>query len=218
MSTTYPCCWVTIFSFSHMENEKIALTNIPAREDIPRLLNARQLFGAGVEVGVQSGNYSETLLREWQGSKLYLVDLWRPLPSSSDPANVPISEHRDNFLKTFDVVAPFDSRAVIIREDSVSAARLFQDSSLDFVYLDAGHSYLEVVADINAWSAKVRPGGLLMGHDYMDGDVSVVINSNEVISTFRIEVQRAVDEWASQHRKEIYVTHEKMFRSWIVEM
>jgi hypothetical protein len=201
-----------------MENEGLSLTAIPAREDIPRLLNARQLFGAGVEVGVQTGDYSQTLLREWRGSKLYLVDLWRPLPNSSDPANVPIAQHRDNFLKIFDVVAPFDSRAVIIREDSLSAARLFQDSSLDFVYLDAGHSHAEVEADINAWSAKVRPGGLLMGHDYMDGEVSVVNGANEVISTFRIEVQRAVNEWASRHRKEIYVTHERMFRSWIVEM
>jgi hypothetical protein len=49
---------------------------------------------------------------------------------------------------------------------SVRAARLFADDSLDMVFLDADHSHAAVRADLEAWWPKVRPGGLLAGHDY----------------------------------------------------
>jgi hypothetical protein len=41
------------------------------------------------------------------------------------------------------------------------------DGELDFVYLDADHTYEAVKADIAAWWPKVRVGGTLGGHDYI---------------------------------------------------
>jgi predicted O-methyltransferase YrrM len=40
------------------------------------------------------------------------------------------------------------------------------DSSLDFVYIDAGHDYNNVKCDLAAWAPKVRPGGIIVGDDY----------------------------------------------------
>lgn len=50
--------------------------------------------------------------------------------------------------------------------DSLRAARLFADASLDWVHLDARHDYDSVKADVGAWLPKVRPGGWLSGDDY----------------------------------------------------
>ncbi len=50
--------------------------------------------------------------------------------------------------------------------DSVSAAQLFADESLQWVHLDARHDYDSVVADIAAWLPKVCNGGWLSGDDY----------------------------------------------------
>ena len=41
--------------------------------------------------------------------------------------------------------------------------------SLDFVYVDANHSYQGALEDMLAWFPKIRPGGLFAGHDYLDG-------------------------------------------------
>lgn len=49
---------------------------------------------------------------------------------------------------------------------SEAAAPQVEDEWADFVFIDAGHSYLAAKADIAAWRPKVRPGGFLMGHDY----------------------------------------------------
>ncbi|CAK0856203.1 unnamed protein product [Prorocentrum cordatum] len=40
------------------------------------------------------------------------------------------------------------------------------ERSLDLVFLDARHDYEAVAADVVAWRPKVRPGGILSGHDF----------------------------------------------------
>lgn len=51
---------------------------------------------------------------------------------------------------------------------SVKAAARFANSSVDFVWIDADHSYDGVRKDIFAWLPKIKPGGLIAGHDYYD--------------------------------------------------
>jgi hypothetical protein len=53
-----------------------------------------------------------------------------------------------------------------MRMYSLDAAALFEDNSLDFVYLDGAHYYAAIAADIAAWWPKLRSGGLLSGDDY----------------------------------------------------
>lgn len=54
----------------------------------------------------------------------------------------------------------------LLISDSVKAARLFADASVDWVHLDARHDYASVQTDIRAWLPKVKPGGWLSGDDY----------------------------------------------------
>ena len=54
-----------------------------------------------------------------------------------------------------------------IRKSSVEAAKDFPDRSLDAVYIDAAHDEDSVREDIKTWRPKIRPGGILSGHDYV---------------------------------------------------
>jgi len=58
-----------------------------------------------------------------------------------------------------------DSISLIIA-DSLAASRLFADTSLEWVHLDARHDYASLKADIEAWLPKVKRGGWLSGDDY----------------------------------------------------
>ena len=53
-----------------------------------------------------------------------------------------------------------------IRLPSIEAAKLYNNNSLDFVFIDASHDYKNVVSDILAWYPKVKNGGIFAGHDY----------------------------------------------------
>ncbi len=59
------------------------------------------------------------------------------------------------------------SRLTAHRALSVDAAATFADQSLDFVFIDARHTYDAASQDLAAWWPKVKPGGLLAGHEYM---------------------------------------------------
>jgi hypothetical protein len=56
---------------------------------------------------------------------------------------------------------------------SVAAAPLFGDASLDVVFLDGDHSEPAVRLDIPTWLPKVRPGGILAGHDWKEHEFGV---------------------------------------------
>lgn len=60
---------------------------------------------------------------------------------------------------------------------------------IDLLFVDAGHTYEEVTKDITAWVHHVKPGGVVIYHDY-----AVDENSHPL----HFEVRRAVDEWATK--------------------
>ncbi len=68
-----------------------------------------------------------------------------------------------------------------IRLSSCMAAQLYTDQSLDFVFIDASHEYEHVRADLLAWKPKVKPGGILAGHDYGQDFPGVVRAVDEII-------------------------------------
>lgn len=49
---------------------------------------------------------------------------------------------------------------------SHEAANYFEDGSVDVLFVDAGHSYEAVKKDIEAWLPKMKPNGIIVGHDY----------------------------------------------------
>lgn len=55
-----------------------------------------------------------------------------------------------------------------IQSDSVKAAELYKNNSIDFVFIDGSHIYENVRNDILAWLPKIKSGGYIGGHD-LDG-------------------------------------------------
>jgi hypothetical protein len=147
------------------------LRAIPSRLELPILLNARRLTGTGVEVGVDEGVFSEYLLENWRGRKLVSVDPWLEMAPEEyqDTCNTSQASMEEKYEATASRLARFGDRSEILREMSVDAAKRFATRSLDFVYLDARHSYEGVAEDLQAWFPLMRAGGLMAGHDYNDG-------------------------------------------------
>ena len=135
------------------------------RDDLPALLAKLQL-NRGVEVGVYRAWYSYRLCRANPNLTYYGIDPWLPI-SKRDQTRM---EH--HYQCSLDRLAQFGDRAQLIRKTSAAAAPDFADNSLDFVYLDADHSYDATLSDLNLWVPKVRTGGIIAGHDYDPYDTS----------------------------------------------
>ena len=77
---------------------------------------------------------------------------------------------------------------------------------MDFVYLDGRHHYEGIKEDIKSWFPKVKPKGILCGHDYL----------NTIIGKTHFGVKKAVDEFALENNFKILVTHKDEFPSWFI--
>jgi hypothetical protein len=166
------------------------------RAELGSYLNQAGLIGTGVEVGVAEGAYSRQLLRGWAGRRLVLLDCWEAQDPGEycDIANTEAGEQQSRKRKA-EVVAQTDPRAELLQAFTPQAAEQFAEESLDFVYLDANHSYLAVRADLRAWYPKVKVGGVFAGHDYMDGYLGF---GPDLRGGTLFGVQTAVDEFARE--------------------
>ncbi|MCA9059326.1 MAG: class I SAM-dependent methyltransferase [Planctomycetaceae bacterium] len=71
----------------------------------------------------------------------------------------------------------------VLESLSVDAARLCRSRGLvfDWAFIDADHNYAECRADIEVWSALIRRGGIIAGHDYWPVDAGVMDAVHEVL-------------------------------------
>ena len=163
-------------------------------KEFPKLM--RELgFTKGVEIGVATGRYSKWLCHQMPKLKLFLVDPWEAYSDyvehhySSDVLNGCYEQAKER-LANYNVE--------FIRKYSMDAVKDFLDDSLDFVFIDGNHSFEYVTEDIAAWSKKVKPGGIIAGHDYWNS-----INLKKYWATIENEDQRrklcqvkyVVDAW-----------------------
>lgn len=120
-----------------------------------------------VEVGSWKGRSAAYMAVEIANSnkdiRLFCVDTWQ---GSKEHQGHDLSALYQTFL---DNMRPVERHYIPLRMTSLEASRKFKDNSLDFVFLDASHEYEDVRDDILAWLPKVKPGGVLAGHDYYQG-------------------------------------------------
>jgi glycosyltransferase involved in cell wall biosynthesis len=131
---------------------------------LPTLICERNL-AVGVEVGVAFGGHSEAILGQPCVRKLYGVDSYQHRPGYKDPMNLLQPDFDRLCEQARQRLAKFGDRFQLVRENSQAAAAIVPDG-LDFVYLDADHSYQAVFDDLCTWFPKVRIGGIVSGHDY----------------------------------------------------
>src|SRR3990167_10398500 len=119
-----------------------------------------------VDVGCWTGESSLVLALVAQkfNGIVYSVDWFQ----GSDKTNLSFAGKYFNIQQIFqDNIKKFEfsKRIKLIKGKSDEVTIKFQDNSLDFVFLDADHRYKKVLSDIDAWYCKVKPGGIIAGHD-----------------------------------------------------
>jgi len=176
------------------------------------------------EIGVFKGGFAKTLLRPTK-TDLYLVDIWRKISKEEydDTSNSSTS-----YAKCMEALEGYEDRAFMLRMSSEKAADMFPDGFFDFIFIDANHAYDYVKQDIELWYPKVRPGGILSGHDWVEYDWETDTQfewcenkKDKIIYHYGhrsgvFGVNPAVTEFAEAHDYEVNLTSDKMFQSWFI--
>ena len=122
--------------------------------------------GVGVEVGTFKGEFSKEIVQRFTGT-LFMVDVWNELGDEYIDASNHKNFEGGVYGECMNNIKGFEDRGIMVRATSKKASELFEDNSLDFVYIDANHAYDFVKEDIQLWYPKVKSGGWVMGHDYI---------------------------------------------------
>lgn len=179
---------------------------ISFRNQFPFLLNFLNLKGRGAEIGVRKGDFSECILRDSNLSLLFSIDPWKEFDRNiyQDIANVSQEEYDKMYEIVLNRFKKYGSRSSVIRKASFEASGLFEPGTLDFIYIDANHSYEACKLDLEVWWPKLKKKGIFAGHDYLDG----------LLPTGRYGVKRAVDEFVNNQRQRLYITKEELYKTW----
>jgi hypothetical protein len=120
-------------------------------------------FKCGAEIGIENGYYSEVLCKANPNLHLYCIDPWEVYEDD-------VIEHRNSetmegfYNSAKERLSKYN--CTIIRKTSSSAVKKFRGQPFDFVFIDGDHCFEPVINDLTNYSMKVRPGGIIAGHDY----------------------------------------------------
>ncbi len=156
-----------------------------------------------IELGVHQGHYSNLILNILEPTCLCLVDPWTPGHDKHGQVefyphwgDTPLQTAYSTNLDLDYVCRRFKSeieeaRVIVYKSFSYDAIYSFRDKSFDFIYIDACHIYEAVLWDLENYLPKLRAGGMLCGHDYVDHPSFGVI--------------RAVDEFCEKYGFEMCI-------------
>jgi cephalosporin hydroxylase len=158
----------------------------------------------GAFYGMSSAYMAVEIINSGKKIKYDIVDTWRGSPEHQegewDAQESMINDTAFDIFKNN--MKPVEGHYTAHKMKSVDAAKLYEDNSLDFVFIDGSHEYEFVKEDIEAWYPKVKVGGYLGGHDYINhqmpsGAFGVIQAVNEAFSSDRIELIQGgnVNSW-----------------------
>jgi hypothetical protein len=186
------------------ENEIIKLLSDLKHRIFPRPFERLAVSGknlVGVEIGVYKAEHAESLLKHLNVECLFLVDPYDLYGDYSegkshygvdqDPLEVARNEATRRLL-------PYADKIKWIHKLSTAAVAELPNG-LDFVYIDGNHAESFVREDITNYYAKVRPGGVLGGHDFYNGFCrehdGVVKAVTEFVTRHSLPLQVELPDW-----------------------
>ena len=140
-------------------------------EQYLELLNHCSEGGNFVELGCFKGKSTSFIVTEIINQKknvsFYAVDSFEGSTNSSDANEVQAYNGISNIEIDFKANTKHLYKYFFTyKELSHEAADNFEDGEVDCLFIDAGHSYEAVKKDIEAWLPKMKPNGIIAGHDY----------------------------------------------------
>ncbi len=114
------------------------------------------------EIGVRKGMNMNEVMTRCGDIYWHAIDPWKVCEGYPQWNKMTHEEAHKQFLARKQQYA---SRVTKWRMTSEEAAAQVPNH-LDLVFIDGDHGYKMVELDIALWTPKVRPGGIISGHDY----------------------------------------------------
>ncbi len=155
--------------------------------DLPR---NGSIIEIGSYLGLSSCVMAQALIdSQNHGARIYCIDDWMDADAyfkqTGGKGNA-FDAFRSNLQR-----AGVDKLIHIKKMKSSDAAADFLNETADLIFLDGDHSFGGCYTDLNAWYSKLKPNGILIGHDYANcfegipKAVKKFVKENQLHSSFK---------------------------------
>jgi spermidine synthase len=157
------------------------------------------------EIGVFKGDFTREILRVTEPRELHLIDPWEQLGERYEHVWFEgMGETRPaGARKQVERLVDRHPEARVHIGTSQDVIASFPDEYFDWVYLDSSHDYEQTVEELELLRRKVKPLGIIAGHDWFE-------NPGHQFHG----VYRAVNEFCEGHGWELFDTD--IFDQWAI--
>lgn len=153
------------------------------REAVKKAENGDHFVEVGVFKGRSAAYMAVEIINSGKQITFDAIDHFQGSPEHGNVSHI-------LYNATVQNLKPVEGYVNIIKQASPEASKNYEDGSLTFVFIDGGHDYDSVMADLRAWWPKVKVSGQLTGDDYQPSWPGVIkaVNdfSEEIGITFKI--------------------------------
>lgn len=168
-----------------------------------------------VEIGSWKGKSSTymgvEIINSGKKIRFDCVDTWLGSPEHLDKNSdsyEPLLEIPNGLYNEF-IQNTYPIKSVInpIRMTSVEASKLYENGSLDFIFIDGAHDYKSVKEDVEHWFPKLKVGGYISGDDYAWPSVSNAVDEyfgKRNVTTIKAPAYKYAEQtWVVQKKEEL---------------
>ncbi len=184
------------------------------QEAVHRATNGAKFIEVGVMQGKSACYLGECIKESGKQIKVELIDIW--VHEQDTTQQVINAQYKGTdipfypLIETNAIAKPYEllkeagllNYFNFVQASSFDAHKLYDNGSIDFIFIDGDHQYGSVIKDLTNFYPKLKPGGLFAGHDY-----NADLNPGVV---------RAVNEFIAKHRLKLYVYEDKLNKPYII--
>jgi len=162
------------------------------REEMLKIIPKKTI---GAELGVFEGDVSNHIIDTVNPSILYLVDIFSGEMCSGDKnGNNMKNIDLNNSYKELLIKYKNTDNVKIVKDTTKNFLNSLEDNFLDFVYIDADHTYEGVYSDLTLSRYKVKNNGYILGHDYTPRFQGCVEAVNTFIRKYDLKLLLTTDD------------------------
>jgi predicted O-methyltransferase YrrM len=128
----------------------------------------------GVEIGVLGASGTVAMLNRMPNLKLYAVDPWKHYEGKNFEAERDQEYHDLNYKESLHRLKEFEDRVIVCRMTSDEFFNAMLEM-VDFCWIDGDHSEDQVRKDIQQWKTRIKPGGIIGGHDIQISYIAQIV-------------------------------------------
>jgi hypothetical protein len=169
--------------------EEKHIKSLKAITNRAKLLELMPKNGVVAELGVNKGDFSAQVLEICKPAAFHLIDVWNT-ERYHKGLKLEIEDRFKTELNNGQMHINYGLTTDVVSD--------FRDNYFDWIYIDTEHSYKTTKAELELYAPKMKEGGIIAGHDYIQGNWKDLI---------RYGVVEAVYEFCHKNNWElIYLT------------